>query len=187
VKICILKAKDRGGRGLKMEYFDVGKIVNTQGIKGEVRVISITNTPEERYYKGAPLTWFGEKGEKIELTVRSHRTHKQFDLLAFEDYPTINEVEPLVGGVLRISEEYLLELDEGEYYLHEIIGCTVVDEEGAELGQVKEVLSPGANDVWVVSRKGKKDLLLPYIDPVILDVDVENKKIIAHVLEGLDD
>lgn len=170
-----------------MDYFDVGKIVNTQGIKGEVRVISITNKPEARYYEGAPLTWFGEKGEQIDLIVRSHRQHKQFDLLAFENYPTINEVEVLVGGVLKVSEEYLLELEEDEFYLHEIIGSTVVDEEGNELGRVKEILSPGANDVWVVQRQGKRDLLLPYIDPVILDVDVENKRITAHVLEGMDD
>lgn len=170
-----------------MDYYDVGKIVNTQGIKGEVRVISITNTPEARYYEGAPLTWFGKNKEQIELIVKSHRKHKQFDLLSFEGYPTINEVESLVGGILKVSEDYLLELDEDEFYLHEIIGATVVDEEGQTIGKIKEVLSPGANDVWVVQRQGKKDLLLPYIDPVILNVDVEEKRVTAHIMEGLDD
>lgn len=170
-----------------MEYYDVGKVVNTHGIKGEVRVISITNTPEARYYEGAPLTWFSKEKEQVELTVRSHRVHKNFDLLTFEGYPTINDVEHFVGGMLKVSEDYLLELDEDEFYLHEIIGCIVVDEEGNEIGKVKEVLSPGANDVWVVQRHKKKDLLLPYIDPVILNVDIENKQITAHIMEGLDD
>lgn len=170
-----------------MDYFDVGKIVNTHGIKGEVRVMSITNTPEERYYVGAPLTFFGENGQTTDLTVRSYRKHKQFDLLAFEDYETINEVKPFVGGQLKVSEDLLLELDEDEFYLYEIIGSAVVDTEGNDIGRVKEILSPGANDVWVVQRQGKKDLLLPYIDSVILDVDVENKCITVHVMEGLDD
>lgn len=170
-----------------MEFFDVGKVVNTHGLKGEVRVISITNMPEERYFVGSPLIWFGDDSEQVELTVRSHRVHKNFDLVAFENHPTINDVEKYVGGLLRVSENHLLELNEDEFYLHEIIGCTVVDEEGIELGTVKEVLSPGANDVWVVQRQGKRDLLLPYIDPVILNVDIENNLITAHVMAGLDE
>ncbi|WP_080147389.1 ribosome maturation factor RimM [Marinilactibacillus piezotolerans] len=170
-----------------MEFYDVGKVVNTHGLKGEVRVISITNTPEERYFTGASLIWFGENGEQVELIVRSHRVHKNFDLVAFEDYPTINEVEQFVGGMLRVGEDQLLELNEDEFYLHEIIGCTVVDEDGNELGKVKEVLSPGANDVWVVQRQNKRDLLLPYIESVILDVDIENQVVKAFVMEGLDD
>lgn len=169
------------------EYFDVGKVVNTHGLKGEVRVISITNTPEERYYEGSPLTWFGKNGEQVNLVVRTHRVHKNFDLLMFEDHPTINEVEKYVGGILKVSEEYLLNLDVNEFYLHEIIGCTVIDIDGNEIGRVKEVLSPGANDVWVVQRQNKKDLLLPYIESVILGVNIEDKVITAHIMEGLDD
>ena len=92
-----------------------------------------------------------------------------------------------MGGLLKISEDHLLELNDDESYLHEIIGCTVINEEGIELGKVKEVLSPGANDLWVVQREGKRDLLLPYIDPVILDVDIRNKVITAHIMEGLDE
>lgn len=130
-----------------MEYFDVGKVVNTHGIKGEVRVISITNTPEDRYYEGAPLTWFGTDGSQEELTVRSHRVHKNFDLLTFENYYNINQVEKFVGGMLRISEDYLLELPDNTFYIHEVIGSRVIDDTGEEVGKVKEILSPGANDV----------------------------------------
>ncbi|SDK93921.1 ribosome maturation factor RimM [Alkalibacterium thalassium] len=170
-----------------MEYFDVGKVVNTHGLKGEVRVISITNTPEARYYEGAPLTWFGKDGGKEELTVRSHRQHKNFDLLTFEDYYNINQVQKFVGGILRVGEDLLLDLPENEFYIHEVIGCTVIDNDtDEEIGKVKEVLSPGANDVWVVQRQNQKDLLLPYIEPVILDVDIENRVVRVHVMEGLD-
>ncbi len=77
------------------------------------------------------------------------------------------------------------ELPDGEFYYHEIVGCTVVTEEGETLGEITEILSPGANDVWVVKRPKGKPLLLPYIDDVILDVDVEGKKVTARLMEGL--
>lgn len=171
-----------------MEYFDVGKVVNTHGLKGEVRVISVTTNPEARYFEGAPLTWFGKKGEREQLTVRSHRKHKTFDLLTFEDYYNIGQVEKFVGGTLRVSEEELLELPEDEFYVHELVGCSVVDTDtNEEIGKIKDILSPGANDVWVVQREGKKDLLLPYIESVVLDVDIENRVVTVHVLEGLDE
>ncbi|WP_225744646.1 ribosome maturation factor RimM [Marinilactibacillus sp. Marseille-P9653] len=169
-----------------MEFYDVGKVVNTHGLKGEVRVLSVTSNPADRYYVGAPLIWFKD-GEQVELTVRSHRVHKNFDLVAFEDYPSINEVERFIGGVLRVGDDQLLELEDNEFYLHEIIGCTVVDESGDTLGKIKDILATGANDVWVVQRQNKKDLLLPYIEPVILDVDIENQRVTVHVMEGLDE
>jgi len=170
-----------------MEYFDVGKVVNTHGIRGEVRVISSTTNPDSRYYEGAPLIWFGKDGESEELTVRSHRKHKNFDLVAFKGYDNVNFVEKFVGGTLRVSEELLLDLPENEFYIHEIIGSTVIDDDTEEeIGTVKEILSPGANDVWVVKRPSKKDLLLPYIESVILDVDVSNQVVRVHIMEGLD-
>ncbi|OJF97001.1 ribosome maturation factor RimM [Alkalibacterium sp. 20] len=170
-----------------MEYYDIGKVVNTHGIKGEVRVISSTTNPQERYFKGATLTWFGEDGGSEELTVLTHRKHKNFDLVVFEGYDNVNYVEKFVGGTLRVSEDLLLELPDNEFYIHEVIGSKVIIEEsGEEIGTIKEILSPGANDVWVVSRPNKKDLLLPYIESVILDVDIENQLVKVHIMEGLD-
>lgn len=171
-----------------MEYYDVGKIVNTHGIKGEVRVLSTTTHPEERYVEGAPLIWFGENGQEEQLTVRTHRTHKTFDLLSFECYGNVNDVESFVGGTLRISEDMLLDLPENEFYIHEVIGSRVIDEDtGKDIGKVKDILTPGANDVWIVERPNKKDLLLPYIESVILSVDLNDKVVHVHVMEGLDE
>ncbi|WP_161879221.1 ribosome maturation factor RimM [Alkalibacterium sp. MB6] len=170
-----------------MEYFDVGKVVNTHGLKGEVRVISITNLPEVRYQTGEPLTWFGEDGTSVELTVKSHRVHKSFDLLTFEGYSSINDVEHFVGGMLRVNEEQMIELPENEFFISDIIGSLVVEDTGEEVGKVKEVLETGANDVWVIQRQGKKDLLIPYIESVVLDVDVDDKRVTIHMMEGLDE
>lgn len=138
------------------EYLNVGKIVNTHGIRGEVRVISQTDFPELRYKKGAKLTLFQEGKQPLKLTIASHRKHKNFDLLTFEGYLTINDVEKFRDGILKVSEYDLTDLEENEYYYYEIIGLHVLDENGELLGTIKEILSPGANDVWVVQRKEKK-------------------------------
>lgn len=167
-------------------YLNVGKIVNTHGIKGEVRVQSITENPEERYQVGSKLVIEMNKNEQIPVTVRSHRVHKNFDLLTFKEYSSINDVEQFKTKMLQIDEELLPELEEGVYYENEIIGSTVLDEENNKIGILKEILFMPANDVWVVKRPGKKDLLLPFIESVILNVDTTNKEIIVHVLEGLD-
>ena len=167
------------------EFLNVGKIVNTHGIRGEVRVISQTDFPEERYRKGQRLTLFRENKAPLELTVAGHRKHKNFDLLTFEGYPTINDVEPLRDGILKVSKDELSELTENEYYYHEIIGLTVIDEQARELGKIKEILSPGANDVWVVQRKGKKDALIPYNESVVKQIDLDKGEVQIEIPEGL--
>lgn len=167
------------------EYLNVGKIVNTHGIRGEVRVISQTDFALERYQPGKMLMLFRENQAPLTLTIDTYRRHKNFDLLSFEGYPSINQVESFRDGVLKVAKEDRVELAENEFYYYEIIGAEVVTEEGKVIGKVKEILSPGANDVWVVQRKGKKDALLPYIDSVIKEVDVTAQKIIVEIPEGL--
>lgn len=167
------------------EYLNVGKIVNTHGIRGEVRVISQTDFPELRYKKGAKLTLFQEGKQPLKLTIASHRKHKNFDLLTFEGYLTINDVEKFRDGILKVSEYDLTDLEENEYYYYEIIGLNVLDENGELLGTIKEILSPGANDVWVVQRKGKKDALIPYIDSVVKEIDLDANEVHVAIPEGL--
>ncbi|MED1441721.1 ribosome maturation factor RimM [Aeribacillus composti] len=167
------------------KWFQVGKIVNTHGIRGEVRVVSVTDFPDERYKRGNRLYIFQKDKEPVEVIVKSHRIHKNFDLLSFEGYDSINEVEPFKGSDIKVPESQLGSLDEGEYYFHEIIGCSVYTEDGDELGIINEILTPGANDVWVVKRIGKKDLLIPYIEDVVKHIDVKEKRVIIFPMEGL--
>lgn len=171
-----------------MEFYQVGKIVNTHGIRGEVKVIATTDFPKERFKPGNKLYAFKpDATDGVELTVAKSRRHKQFFMLTFEGLDNINLVEKFKGDDLKISEDQQEELDDGSYYYHQIIGLDVVDEDGEVLGKIKEILSPGANDVWVVSRKGKKDLLLPVIDDVVKKVDLEAKQVVVELLDGLDD
>lgn len=142
---------------MELEWLNVGKIVNTHGVRGEVRVVSKTDFPEERYKKGSVLYIFKQgQSEPLKVTVASHRQHKQFDLITFEEISSLNEAEHLKESILKVEKEHLGSLDEGEFYFHQIIGCEVYDEEDKLIGQIKEILTPGANDVWVVGRKGKK-------------------------------
>ncbi|MCY8414688.1 ribosome maturation factor RimM, partial [Bacillus spizizenii] len=126
-------------------WFNVGKIVNTHGIKGEVRVISKTDFAEERYKPGNTLYLFMDgSNEPVEVTVNTHRLHKQFHLLQFKERQSLNEVEKLKNAIIKVPEEDLGELNEGEFYFHEIIGCEVFTEDGELIGKVKEILTPGA-------------------------------------------
>lgn len=169
---------------MEKDLFNVGKVINTHGIKGEVKIQRITDF-EERFEPGQLLYWVNDKQETKPLVVRSHRVHKGFDLVSFEDHPSINDVEVYKNGQLMVSEEHQEELNEHEFYFHEVIGCSVFLQSGEELGEVKEILTPGANDVWVVKRNGKPDALIPYIEPVVKEVNIEEQTIIIDPIEGL--
>lgn len=168
------------------KYFNVGKIVNTHGIRGEVRVISRTDFPEERYKIGNTLLLFmpGSK-EPEKLIVKSHRTHKNFNLLTFEGFDNVNQVERMRDGILKVPDTQRGKLEEGEFYFQDIIGCTMYTTEGEELGKVIEILTPGANDVWVVKGSKGKELLIPYIEDIVKKVDINEKVIEIEPMEGL--
>jgi len=170
-----------------MNYFNVGKIVNTQGLQGEMRVLSVTDFAEERFKKGAELALFDENDQFVRtVVIASHRKQKNFDIIKFKDMYHINDIEKYKGYSLKVAEENLNVLDDGEFYYHEIIGLEVYEGDNL-IGTIKEILQPGANDVWVVKRKGKRDLLLPYIPPVVLNIDIPNNRVDVELLEGLDD
>lgn len=169
---------------MEKHLYNIGKIINTHGIKGEVKVHRITDF-EERFKPGQLLYWVNDNEEQKPLVIRSHRVHKGFDLISFEDHPSINDVERYKNGKLMITEDEQKELEANEFYFREIIGCKVYLESGEELGEVKEILTPGANDVWVVKRKQQSDLLIPYIEPVVKEVDPTRQVIIIDPIEGL--
>lgn len=169
---------------MQERLFTVGKIINTHGIKGEIKVLRITDF-EDRFQIGNTLFVIKDNQSPFQVTIANHRVHKGFDLLQFEGFHNINDVLPFKGCELKISESQLTELEENEYYYHEIIGCSVVTEAGEEIGTIKEILSPGANDVWVAKRKQGKDVLIPYTKEVVLRVDVAEKKVTIRPMEGL--
>ena len=165
----------------------VGKIVNTHSLKGEVKVISSTDFEEQRFEKGTELLI--TRGNQVvkEVTVESYRTHKNNLLVKFVGIDSIEEAEKIKNLQIKIDSDNIGELEENEFYFHEIIGCEVFDENGKSLGEISEILTPGANDVWVIKSQNGKEILIPYIEDVVKKIDVENKKIDIEVMEGLID
>ncbi|EPY10089.1 ribosome maturation factor RimM [Paenibacillus alvei] len=171
---------------MAQRMFNVGKLVNTHGIRGEVKIIPTTDFPEERFAQKSELVLQQpNSNNSVSVTVERSRLHKNMYIIKFVQFDNINEVEKYKGWMLKVSEEQLDELDEDEYYYHEIIGCKVVTDEGEELGIIDEILSPGANDVWVVKPTKGKSILIPVIDDVVLTVDVQEKVVTVHIMEGL--
>ncbi|SFE39520.1 ribosome maturation factor RimM [Alteribacillus iranensis] len=170
-----------------MEWFNVGKIINTHGVRGELKILPITDFVDDRFQNGNELFLFHEtKKDRVKVTIERSRSHKQFLLLTVTEINTLEEAETWKGGILQIPETALTPLEEGEYYYHEIIGCTVYTEEEKPLGEVDDILSPGANDVWVVKPfHGEKEILIPYIKEVVKEIDVEKKRISIQLMEGL--
>ncbi|KAA8784602.1 16S rRNA processing protein RimM [Paenibacillus sp. 4624] len=167
------------------EFMNVGKVVNTHGIRGELKIMPLTDFPEVRFAKNAELFLFTPDNRPVPVTVESARLHKNMYIVRLKEYGNINEVEKFKGGIAKVSKENLAELEEGEYYFHQIVGCAVITEEGETLGTISEILTPGANDVWVVKTPAGKEVLIPVIDDVVLDVDVEQKLVKIHLMEGL--
>jgi len=168
-----------------MDFLNVGKIINTHGIKGEVKVHRITDF-EERFEIGTTL-WIKQTHANplVKVVIDGHRIHKNFDLLHFENMDNINDVEQFKDCFLVIEKDNLIPLETNEYYYHEIIGCTVMTTDHSNVGDVTEILSPGANDVWVVKDNKNKEVLIPYIEQVVKEIRVEEKKIVIEPMEGL--
>lgn len=167
-------------------YYSVGKIVNTHGVRGELKVVPQTDFPDIRFAKGSKLYVHKDReNHYVPLTVETSRLHKNVYIVKFSGLNEMNEAEKYKGSMLKVTAEDLVDLEDDEYYYHEIIGCQVVTDEDEELGTITEILSPGANDVWVITPENGKSILIPVIDDVLLHVDVQNKLVKIHLLEGI--
>ena len=128
-----------------MNYFNVGKIVNTQGLQGEMRVLSVTDFAEERFKKGNRLALFDKKDQFVmDVEIASHRKVKNFDIIKFKGMYHINDIEKFRDFSLKVAEEDLSDLEDGEFYYHEIIGLEVYEND-VLLGTIKEMMSGLSN------------------------------------------
>ncbi|AIQ47892.1 16S rRNA processing protein RimM [Paenibacillus sp. FSL R7-0273] len=170
------------------EELTVGRLVNTHGIRGEIKILSHTDFPEVRFAPGKKMTVIPADGSpRFEVTVESAREHKGMYIAKLKGYTNINQIEKYKGSMLKVPGDDLVELPENEYYFHHIVGCEVYTDQDLDkpLGIITDILQPGANDVWVVKPAKGQDILIPVIDDVVLDVDTAAKKITVHLMEGL--
>ena len=165
------------------DYFRVGVIANTHGIRGEVKVFPTTEDPKR--FKGMKEIILDTGNEKKVLEVASARFFKNMVILKFKGIDSINDIEKYKGRDLLVTRENAIPLEEGEYYIADILGATVVTEDGETFGVLKDVLTTGANDVYVVEDTKGAEVLLPAIKECILDVDVEKNVMTIHLMKGL--
>lgn len=162
----------------------VGVITSTHGVRGEVKVFPTTD--DAKRFKTLKKVILDGR-EPLELSIEQVKFFKNMVILKFKGYDNINNVETWRQRDLLITRDQAVELKEDEYFITDLIGLTVVNEEEAVLGRVKDVLETGANDVYVVELTGGKELLLPAIKDCILNVDLEGGRMKVHVLDGLMD
>lgn len=170
---------------MENNLIEVGKIVNTHGLRGDVKVIAWMDYPED--FEQLTTVYIKTRTEMKKLTVKNVKYQKNNLIVSFDELKDINEAEPFKNSVLYADRDELGELPEGVHYIVDLIGLDVVNEDGEKIGVLADVFNTGANDIYDVKREGKKNLLLPVIDDVVKSIDTENGVITVHVMEGLDD
>ena len=165
------------------DLLQVGIITSTHGVRGEVKVYPTTDDP--RRFRRLKEVVLDTGREKLNLEIEGVKFFKQFVILKFKGLDNINDIEKYRQKSLYVTRKNAVRLQKDEYFIADLIGLKVQDEDGTELGPVKDVIETGANDVYEVEMADGRSLLLPAIKQCILNVDVENGMMQVHVLEGL--
>ena len=165
------------------DLLQVGIITSTHGVRGVVKVYPTTDDP--RRFRRLKEVVLDTGKEKMNLEIEGVKFFKQFVILKFKGLDNINDIEKYRQKSLYVTRKNAVRLQRDEYFIADLIGLKGQDEDGKELGTVKDVIETGANDVYEVEMADGKSLLLPAIKQCILNVDVENGTMQVHVLEGL--
>ena len=167
----------------KDDMFRVGVITEPHGIKGEVKVFPTTDDPNRL---GKIKEIYLDKGnELVVLHPLRARAQNNLVIMAFEEFTDRNDVEKLRKHELYVVRDNAVKLKKDEYYIADLIGLDVIDEEEKKVGIIEEVIRTGANDVYQIKRVDGNELLLPAIKQCVLDVNVSEGYVKVHVMEGL--
>ena len=165
------------------KYLEIGQIVNTNGLKGILKVKPLTD--DITRFEDLEAVYIEKAKELIKYNIQEVKYNKNMVLLKLEGIDDISEAEKYKNCYIKINREDALTLEENSYFVVDIIGLEVYTEEEELLGKVIEVFSTGSNDVYTIKNSEGKEILLPAISEVIKNVDIPNKKIVVHLMEGL--
>ena len=161
----------------------VGIISSTHGVRGEVKVFPTTD--DVKRFKRLKEVILDTGKEELNLEVENVKFFKQFVILKFKGIDNINDIEKYKGKSLLVTRANAVKLRKDEYFVADLQGMRVVDEDNQEIGMLRDVMETGANDVYIIDRPDGKELLLPAIKDCILQVDIEGRIMQVHVLDGL--
>ena len=166
-----------------MKNLEIGQIVNTFGIKGFVKVNPWVN--DVTRFDNLKKVYIKIRKELKELEIEEVKYHKNQVLLKFKGVETVEQAEMLRNAILEIDRKDAIPLAEGEYFIADLLESEVYTDEGEKLGILEDIFNTGSNDIYVVKNELGKSILLPRTKDVFKEIDVENKKIIVHLIEGL--
>ncbi len=162
---------------------EIGQIVNTFGIKGMVKVKPFTD--DIRRFDKLKTVYVEKNGNQTEYEIEEVKYHKDMVLIKLKGINKVEQAEMLRNAYLTVSRDSVEKLEEGRYYIIDLLGLEVYTDEEILLGTLDDIFNTGSNDIYVVKDKQGKQILLPAIQDVIKQIDIENKKIIVHLLPGL--
>lgn len=161
----------------------VGVITQTHGIRGEVKVFPTTDDASR--FKKLKKVIMDTGKERLIMEIEGVKFFKQYAIIKFKGYDSVNDIEKYKNAKLYVTREHAVRLKKDEYFIADLIDMEVVTQEGEYLGRIKDVMVTGANDVYVVEREDKTELLLPAIKECVRDIDMELSKITVHIMDGL--
>ena len=162
--------------------YQVGIIVKPQGVKGEVKVKILSPRPERFYDLEKVYIRF----DKLQTClIENIRISNGLVFLKLAKIDSRNDAELLRNKEILISEDQLIDLEENEYFVHDLIGCQVVSEEGLKIGEIEDIIQNSSNDIYIVKNQQGQEVLIPAINDVVKDVDINARQVTIHVLEGL--
>lgn len=165
------------------KYLEIGQIVNTFGIKGMVKIKPFTD--DINRFDKLKKIYIKNKDGKKEYQIQEVKYHKNMVLMKLEGIDTVEQADLLRQSYLLVNRDDEEPLEEGVYYIVDLIGLEVYTDEGVLLGNVDDIFNTGSNDIYVVKDGKGKQILLPGIPDVIKDVDLEEGKITVHLIPGL--
>lgn len=164
-------------------YLDIGKIINTHGVKGEVKVIPFTDDPER--YRKLEQVYLDRPSGLETYHIFGVKFFKNTVIIKFKEINDMETAEALKETVIKIERKDAVKLPKNSYFVCDILGCEVIDENGRSLGILKDVLQTGANDVYVVRNENNREILIPAIKSVVERISLEDKKINVTLPKGL--
>ena len=168
---------------MKQQYFEIGQIVNHFGIKGMVKVNPFTDDISQ--FEEMETILVDKKGSLLEMQIEEVKYSKNQVLLKLKGIETVNDAEKYRNCYLKLPREKARKLPKNTYFIADLIGLEVYTEEGKLLGKVDDIYNTGASDIYVIKDELGKQILLPAIKDVIKQIDLEQEKIVVHLLDGL--
>ena len=175
--------KLKGDILLSQEFIIIGKVVSTQGNKGEVNVLPLTDSTE-RFKKLATVFLKNNRGKTI-TNIEKIRIQKNMVILKLKDIENIEEAKTIVGSFLEVKRKDAVKLPKDTYFIFEIIGLEVYTEDNLFLGKVENVINTGSNDIYIVKDINNKELFIPAIREVVKNINLEKKRITINIVDGL--